>query len=59
MNGYVCFFRGKRAEVYAENLSEAKEKAVVHFKAKGKQRYDVTVMLAEKNGEEVIHTPTF
>lgn len=59
MNGYVCFFRGKRAEIYTETLSEAKEKAVVHFRAKGKQRYDVSVMLAEKNGQEVIHVADF
>jgi hypothetical protein len=57
MNGYVCFYRGKRIEVYAENLLEAKEKAVTEFKAR--KRHEVSVILAEIDGEEVIHTPDF
>lgn len=54
MNGYVAFFRGKRTEVYAETSYEAQKKAAAFFKAK--KSYDVTVVLAERDGEEVVHT---
>lgn len=54
MNGYVCFYKGKRAEVYAETTYEAQQKAAVVFKAK--KSYEVTVMLAEKDGVQVTHT---
>ena len=56
MNGYIAFYRGKRTEVYAETSYEAQQKAAIVFKAK--KSYEVTVMLAEKNGVEVIHTAT-
>ena len=55
MNGYVCFFNGKRWECYAETLYEAKQKAVAFFKPRKKQEHMVSVMLAEKDGEVVIH----
>lgn len=54
MNGYIAFYRGKRIEVTAETSYKAQEKAAAIFKAK--KRYEVTVMLAEKDGEQVIHT---
>lgn len=53
MNGYVAFYKGRRVEVYANTSLEAQTKAAEIFKAK--KRYDVTVMLAEKDGEPVIH----
>lgn len=54
--GYIALYRGKRAELYAKDLAEAKELAVLHFNAKGKKRYDVSVHLAEnKGGQEVVH----
>jgi hypothetical protein len=52
MNGYVCFYRSKRCEVHAETSAEAQVKA--QFKAK--KRWEVTVVLAEKDGVEVVHT---
>ncbi len=55
MNGYVCFYRGKRTEVYADTSHQAQEKAAAFFKAK--KSYEVTVVLAEKNGETVVHSP--
>jgi hypothetical protein len=55
MNGYVCFYRGKRCEVHATTTYEAQKKAAVVFKAK--KTYDVSVTLAEKDGETVIHKP--
>jgi hypothetical protein len=53
MNGYVAIYKGKRIEVYAETSYKAQMKAAELFKAK--KSYDVTVMLAEKNGETVTH----
>ncbi len=52
-NGYVCFFRNRRAEVYASTSYEAQTKAAALFKAK--KAYEVTVVLAEKGGAPVIH----
>jgi hypothetical protein len=54
MNGYIAFFRGKRIEVYAETSVAARDKAATMFKAK--KAYDVTVVLAEKDGATVTHT---
>lgn len=55
MNGYVCFYKGKRVEVYADTSYEAQQKAAIQFKAK--KTYEVTVVLAEKAGVEVVHSP--
>lgn len=54
MNGYIAFYKGKRLEVHAETQMEARTKAVTHFKAK--KAWDVTVVLAEKNGTQVTHS---
>ena len=54
MNGYIAFYKGKRIEIYAKTSYEAQQIAAKQFKAK--KSYDVTVVLAEKNGEQVIHT---
>lgn len=53
MNGYVCFYKGKRVEVYANTSFVAQQKAAVIFKAK--RLYEVAVVLAEKGGEAVVH----
>ena len=54
MNGYICFYRGKRLEIYAQTSLEARDKAAAQFKAR--KAYEVTVMLAEKSGEQVTHS---
>lgn len=54
MNGYIAFYRGKQVEVYAPTSYEAQTKAAAIFKAK--KSYEVTVMLAERDGEQVVHT---
>jgi hypothetical protein len=54
MNGYVCFYKGKRVEVYADSSYVAQQKAATMLKAK--RAYEVTVVLAEKNGEAVVHS---
>jgi hypothetical protein len=51
MNGYIAFYRGKQVEVYAVSSYEAQQKAAVVFKAR--KSYEVTVMLAEKDGRSV------
>ena len=56
MNGYICFYKGKQIEVTADKLLEAQDKAAKLFKAK--KAYEVTCVLAEKDGEQVTHTPT-
>jgi hypothetical protein len=57
MNGYIAFYKGKRIEVYANTSYEAQVKAAAELKAK--KSYEVTVVLAERNGEQVTHTPDF
>ncbi|MBK3780101.1 hypothetical protein G3A43_07510 [Paraburkholderia aspalathi] len=57
MNGYVGFFKGRRAETEAETTFQAQKQLAAIFKAK--RQSDVTVMLAEKNGEQVVHAPMF
>lgn len=53
MNGYICFYRGKRHEVYADTTLEARDKANQHFKAK--RPHEITTVLCEKDGLEVVH----
>lgn len=55
MNGYVCFYQRKRIEVMAATSYEAQQKAATLFKAR--KAYQVAVMLAEKDGEPVVHSP--
>lgn len=55
MNGYIAFYKGKKLEVHAETSLAARDKAAVEFKAK--HAYDVTVVIAEKDGVPVVHTP--
>lgn len=57
MNGYVCFYRNQRYEVYAETSFKAQQLAAKHFKAK--KSWEVTVMLAELANKPVIHKPDF
>ena len=54
MYGYIAFYKGKRIEVYANTSYEAQQKAAALFKAK--KSYEVSVMLAEKDGQAVTHT---
>jgi hypothetical protein len=55
-NGYIAFYKSKKVEVYADTTYEAQQLAAQHFKAR--KSYDVTVMLAEKNGQPVTHSTT-
>ena len=57
MNIYIAFYRGKQCEVHAETSLQAQRMAAAYFKAK--KAHEVSVMLTEKDGEPVIHTPNF
>ena len=54
MNGYKAFYKGKSIELYANTSCEAQKKAAEVFKAR--KAYQVTVVLCEKAGEQVIHS---
>lgn len=56
MNGYKAFYNGKEADIYAETLLEAKEKAVAKFKPPKSKRHMVSVVLCEKDGETILHS---
>lgn len=54
MNGYKAFYRGKNIEVYDETSLKARDQAAKIFKAK--KAHEVTVMLCERDGEQVVHS---
>ena len=57
--GYVAFYNGKRTEIYAESLFKAKELAIAFYRPPKSKQHMISVLLAEKDGEPVIHTPDF
>jgi hypothetical protein len=59
MNGYVAIFKGKQIDIHADSLYLAKLKAIEEFKPSKKMESMVIVMLAEKDGKQVIHSPDF
>lgn len=58
-NGYVCFYESKRIEVTSDTSYHAQLKAAEMLKVKPKNRHKITVVLAEKDGEPVVHLPLF
>ena len=52
-NGYVCFYKNKKTEVFSDTSYHAQLAAAKFFGAK--KSYEVTVVLAEKDGKEVTH----
>ena len=52
---YIAFYKGKQITVNALRSFDAQEQAARIFKAK--KSYEITVMLAAKDGEPVIHHP--
>ena len=57
MNGYKAFYKGKTIEVFADSSYQAQLKAAQVFKAK--KAYEITVILCEINGDQVIHAASF
>jgi hypothetical protein len=54
MNKYECFWKGKSTTVEATTSYQAQQKAQSFFKAK--RGYEITVMLAELNGQAYVHS---
>ena len=52
MNGYKAFYKGNNIEVMAESSYKAQLEAARVFKAK--KSYQVSVVLCEKNGQQVM-----
>ena len=59
MNKYIAFFNGEQIEVNADSLYKAKLQAVEIFKPAKSKKHTVHAHLAEKDGEEIMHTPDF
>ena len=57
MNGYIAFFKGKKVEVHAATSYAAQLEAAKVFKAR--KSCDVTVVLAEKDNQQVVHIGGF
>lgn len=53
-NGYIAFWKQKTVEVRADTALEAQRLAAHYFRCK--KPYEVAVMLAEKDGEQVTHS---
>jgi len=54
MNTYIAFYKGRQIEVQADTSHEAQKRAADRFAAV--KSYDVTVILAEKDGQPVTHS---
>ncbi|MBM7771959.1 hypothetical protein JOD54_002163 [Actinokineospora baliensis] len=65
MNGYICLYRQSRTDVHADTTHLAQQKAVAVFQAmpafkrRRVRAYDVTVYLAEAEGQHVMHIADF
>ncbi len=62
MNRYVALWNGERIELKAKTSYEAQKLATVALQKGTRKKvkgYDVTVVLCEKDGEQVVHTPDF
>ena len=59
MCGYIAIWNGKRIEVYADTSYQAQCEAEKEFQKGTRKKvkgYDITVVLCEKDGEQVIHS---
>jgi len=59
MDGYVCFWEQKREEIYADTSYEAQELATAAFQKHTRKKvrsYQVHVVLAERDGQDVVHS---
>lgn len=58
MNGYIAMYEGRRIEISGEGLAiyPAKRQAIAALKVPRNKEHKVTIMLAEKDGQAVVHT---
>lgn len=59
MNGYVAFHKGRRTEVHAKTSYAAQKEAGKFFKLRETKYHEVTVVLAERDGQPVTHVADF
>lgn len=61
-NGYIAYYGNHTCEVFADTSINARDKAIAIFQQKNPRRhikpFEVSVMLATKDGEIYIHTAT-
>lgn len=57
MNKYKVFYKGREETIEANTTYEAQIKYADKYKVK--KSYEITVILLEKQGKEVIHEPLF
>ena len=55
MNGYICMFLGKRAEVMANDLWQAKQKAISVLNVPKSKQGLLSIVLAEVEGNQITH----
>ena len=58
MNGYIAMWNGKRIEVFADTSYNAQCEAEKEFQKNSRKKvkgYEITVVLCEKDGEQVVH----
>ena len=53
MNGYKAFYKGRELDIYAATSYAAQIAAAAQFKAK--KAHEITIVLCELNGAQVIH----
>ena len=53
MNGYICYYKSKRIEVYADTSYAAQKEAARILKVPAGKEYKVSVYLAQKGDEQV------
>lgn len=60
MNGYICYYKDKKIEVYAETSYAAQQEAVKQLTVRGKapKGWEISVVLAEKDGVPVVYNGT-
>ena len=59
MNGYIAIWNGKRIEVFADTSYKAQceaEKEFQKYSRKKVKGYEITVILCEKDGKQVVHS---
>ena len=62
MNGYICFYKGKQFEIFADTPYEAQKQVEAQIRKTSRAKvkgYEISVILAEKDGKQVTHTPDF
>lgn len=60
MNGYICFYKSQRIEVWADTTFKAQLKAQSLLKVPDRYRHKIIVALAEyANGETVEHKAVY